>query len=127
MPARNCPQFVGRFVVVIAAGSVVVVVVVVEAVAVVAVVAVVVVRGRGRGLAVAVAVSFSVACNKQQLIYRVCVSLSASLLNVDLRSEGCDDPEKTGGCGVAFIKVNNQDYSLHKRGFNVAVFTEEGM
>ncbi|XP_078368661.1 uncharacterized protein LOC144652511 isoform X2 [Oculina patagonica] len=50
-----------------------------------------------------------------------------SLLNVDLRSEGCDDPEKTGGCGVAFIKVNNQDYSLHKRGFNVAVFTEQGL
>ncbi len=52
--------------------------------------------------------------------------LAASLLNVELRSEGCDDPGKTGGCGTAFITVNNQDYSLHKRGLNVAVFTEQG-
>ncbi|KAL9978634.1 hypothetical protein ACROYT_G016171 [Oculina patagonica] len=51
---------------------------------------------------------------------------TASLMNVELRSEGCDDPGKTW-CGVAFIKVNNQDYSLHKRGFNVAVFTEQGL
>ncbi|KAL9978627.1 hypothetical protein ACROYT_G016164 [Oculina patagonica] len=50
-----------------------------------------------------------------------------SLLNVELRSEGCDDPGKTGGCGTAFITVNNQDYSLHKRGLNVAVFTEQGL
>ncbi|KAL9978626.1 hypothetical protein ACROYT_G016163 [Oculina patagonica] len=48
-------------------------------------------------------------------------------MNVDLRSEGCDDPGKTAGCGMAFIKVNNQDYSLHKRGFNVAVFSEQGL
>ena len=51
---------------------------------------------------------------------------SASSLNVEIRSEGCDDPGKTA-CGIAFIKVNNEDYSLHKRGFNVAVFTEQGM
>ncbi len=51
---------------------------------------------------------------------------AASLLNVELRSEGCDDPGKTAGCGKASIKVNNQDYSLYKRGFNVAVFTEQG-
>ncbi|KAL9979296.1 hypothetical protein ACROYT_G016940 [Oculina patagonica] len=50
----------------------------------------------------------------------------SSLLNVELRSEGCDDPGKTAGCGKASIKVNNQDYSLYKRGFNVAVFTEQG-
>ena len=52
--------------------------------------------------------------------------LAASLINVELRSEGCDDPGKTG-CGRAVIKVNNKDYSLHRRGFNVAVFTDQGM
>ena len=56
----------------------------------------------------------------------VFVFLAASLMNVELRSEGCDDPGKTG-CGRAVIKVNNKDYSLHRRGFNVAVFTEQGM
>jgi len=50
----------------------------------------------------------------------------ASSLNIEIRSEGCDDPGKTA-CGIAFIKINNKDYSLHKRGFNVAVFTEQGM
>ena len=54
------------------------------------------------------------------------VFVAASSLNIEIRSEGCDDPGKTG-CGKAFIKVNNQDYSLHRRGFNVAVFTEQGM
>ena len=54
------------------------------------------------------------------------VFLAASLMNVEVRSEGCNDPNKTAECGTAFIKVNNQDYSLHKRGFNVAVFTEQG-
>lgn len=59
--------------------------------------------------------------------FKWCVSFfAASLLNVELRSEGCDDPG-TAGCGRAFIKVNNQDYSLHTRGFNVAVFTEQGI
>lgn len=57
--------------------------------------------------------------------YRI-VFFAASSLKVELRSEGCDDLGRTG-CGKAFIKVNNEDYSLHKRGFNVAVFTEQGM
>lgn len=49
-----------------------------------------------------------------------------SSLKVELRSEGCDDLGRTG-CGRAFIKVNNEDYSLRRRGFNVAVFTEQGL
>ena len=44
-------------------------------------------------------------------------------LNVTIRSEGCDDPNLSGdGCGVAFIWVNGTDYSLHGRGYNLAVF-----
>ena len=63
----------------------------------------------------------------QAKVYNYCVVFfTASSMNVQIRSEGCDDPGKTG-CGIAFIKVNNVDYSLHKRGFNVAVFTEQGM
>ena len=57
--------------------------------------------------------------------YHCTVFVAASSLNINIRSEGCDDPGKTG-CGTAFIKVNNQDYSIHRRGFNVAVFTEQG-
>ena len=66
-------------------------------------------------------------CKSGRSLFIVSVFLVASLMNVELRSEGCDDPGKTGGCGTAFIKVNNQDYSLHQRGFNVAVFTEQGL
>lgn len=47
-------------------------------------------------------------------------------MNVSLRSEGCEDPGKTG-CGRAFIKVNNIEYSVYQRGFNVAVFSQEGL
>lgn len=46
-------------------------------------------------------------------------------MNVSLRSEGCEDPGKTG-CGRAFMKVNNIEYSVYQRGFNVAVFSQEG-
>ena len=52
--------------------------------------------------------------------------VTASSLSIEIRSEGCDDQGKTS-CGTAFIKVNNQDYSIHRRGFNVAVFTKQGM
>lgn len=61
-----------------------------------------------------------------EVAYYYVVFFAASSLKVELRSEGCDDPGKTA-CGTAFIKVNNEDYSLHRRGFNVAVFTEQGM
>ena len=63
----------------------------------------------------------------QAEVYYYCVVfLSASSMNVEIRSEGCDDPGTTG-CGTAFIKVNSVDCSLHRRGFNVAVFTDQGM
>ena len=52
--------------------------------------------------------------------------LPASSINIEVRSEGCEDPGKTGGCGIGSIKVDNQEYSLKIRGFNVAVFAEEG-
>jgi len=43
-------------------------------------------------------------------------------LNIHIRSEGCDDPGKTAGtCGLAYIKVNGQDHSLHGRGHNVVI------
>ena len=47
-------------------------------------------------------------------------------MNVFLRSEGCDDPGKTA-CGRAFMKVNNQGYSLHARGINVVIFSAGGI
>ena len=47
-------------------------------------------------------------------------------MSVFLRSEGCNDPGKTG-CGRGYIQVNNQEYSLFSRGVNVAVFSSEGM
>ena len=48
-------------------------------------------------------------------------------MSIFLRSEGCDDPGRTLPCGRAFMKVNNQGYSLHARGVNVAVFSVEGI
>lgn len=38
-----------------------------------------------------------------------------------VRSEGCNDPGKTLPCGIAYIKVNGRDHSLHRRGHNVVV------
>ena len=48
-------------------------------------------------------------------------------MSIFLRSEGCDDPGKTLPCGRAFMKVNNQGYSLHARGVNVVVFSAGGI
>ena len=39
-----------------------------------------------------------------------------------MRSEGCEDPDKTKDtCGIAYIKVNGKDVSKHGRGHNVVV------
>ncbi|KAJ7381936.1 hypothetical protein OS493_038206 [Desmophyllum pertusum] len=44
------------------------------------------------------------------------------LVDIHLRSEGCDDPGKTPNtCGIAYIKVDGKDYSLHGRGHNVVI------
>ena len=47
-------------------------------------------------------------------------------MSVHLRSEGCLDPNKTAGCGLAFIEVNGQEYCGKRRGVNVVVFSAEG-
>lgn len=43
-------------------------------------------------------------------------------MDIDVRSEGCDDPGiAPGTCGIAYIKVNGRDYSPHGRGHNVVI------
>ncbi|XP_078371207.1 uncharacterized protein LOC144654856 isoform X2 [Oculina patagonica] len=43
-------------------------------------------------------------------------------LDISIRSEGCNDPDKTAGtCGLAYIYVDGADQSLHGRGHNVVV------
>lgn len=44
----------------------------------------------------------------------------ASILNIYIRSEGFNDPQKTSGRSSAYIVVNGNDHSPHfKRGHNV--------
>ena len=44
----------------------------------------------------------------------------AAILNISIRSEGCDDPGiPVGTCGIAYIIVSGEDHSLHRRGHNV--------
>ena len=44
------------------------------------------------------------------------------MLDIHVRSEGCEDPGKAPGtCGIAYIKVNGVDHSLHRRGHNVVI------
>ena len=38
-----------------------------------------------------------------------------------VRSEGCEDKGRGPGCGIASININGQDYSKHKRGYNLVV------
>ena len=43
-------------------------------------------------------------------------------MDIHIRSEGCNDPGKAPNtCGIAYIKVNGHDHSLHGRGHNVVV------
>ena len=43
-------------------------------------------------------------------------------MDIHIRSEGCNDPGKApNACGVAYIKVNGRDHSLHGRGHNTVV------
>ena len=49
-------------------------------------------------------------------------SLTVRVLNIHVRSEGCEDPGKTPNtCGIAYIKVDGTDHSLRGRGYNVVV------
>ena len=41
-------------------------------------------------------------------------------MDIHIRSEGCDDLGKDTG-GIAYIKVNGHDHSMHRRGHNVVV------
>ena len=46
-------------------------------------------------------------------------------MDVDIRSEGCNDPQKTPNtCGIAYIRVNGKDHSRRGRGHNVVVLAE---
>ena len=43
-------------------------------------------------------------------------------MDMRIRSEGCNDPEKTADtCGIAYLYVNGVNHSLRKRGFNIVV------
>ena len=43
-------------------------------------------------------------------------------MDVYIRSEGCNDPQKTPNtCGIAYIRVNGKDRSGHRRGHNAVV------
>lgn len=49
-------------------------------------------------------------------------SFSVNVLDIHIRSEGCNDPNKAPNtCGIAFIYVNGVDRSPRKRGHNVVV------
>ena len=48
-------------------------------------------------------------------------SCDAATVNVELRSEGCNDKGKGPGCGRAYIWVNGKDRSRHHRGINAVV------
>ena len=65
-------------------------------------------------------VKFSWLGDRSSFLSCVLYSVAVSSLEVVLQSEGCEDG--TPGCGIAYIKVNGVDYSLHHRGHNVAVF-----
>lgn len=48
--------------------------------------------------------------------------LVGQAVNIHIRSEGCNDPDKTPDtCGIAYIYVNDVDKSPHSRGHNVVV------
>ena len=51
--------------------------------------------------------------------------LAAPSVDIDVRSEGCNDPQKTPNtCGIAYIRVNGKDHSTHSRGHNVVVLDD---
>ena len=55
------------------------------------------------------------------VINAVCQGQATShILPIYIRSEGCNDPGITG-CGRAVIRVNGNDVSQHKRGYNIVV------
>ena len=58
----------------------------------------------------------------KRIVRFVAASVAAPGIDVYISSEGCDDRPKTPNtCGIAYIKVNGEDYSRHGRGHNVVV------
>lgn len=50
------------------------------------------------------------------------VTVEGSSIKVEIRSEGCNDPDKTPNtCGKAYIKVNDVEHAKQRRGHNVVV------
>ena len=47
--------------------------------------------------------------------------VSVRVLDIHVRSEGCEDEGRADICGKAYIKVNGTDHSPHSRGYNVVV------
>ena len=58
----------------------------------------------------------------ERIIRFVAAFVAAPAIDVYISSEGCEDRPKTPNtCGIAYIKVNGEDYSRHGRGHNVVV------
>ena len=51
--------------------------------------------------------------------------LAARVLDIRIRSEGCNDPGRASPCGKAYIEVDGTDYSPQGRGYNVVVVDGE--
>ena len=49
---------------------------------------------------------------------------SSTKIDVSVRSEACDDPGKTSGCGISTIIVDGEQVSRKQRGHNVVVMDE---
>ena len=46
-------------------------------------------------------------------------------MDIEIRSEGCNDVQKTPNtCGIAYIRANGKDHSTHRRGHNVVVLDD---
>ena len=48
-------------------------------------------------------------------------SFCIGYIRATVRSEGCDDPGKRGGCGKASVWVNGRSLAKGRRGHNVVV------
>ncbi|PFX27852.1 Protein crumbs-like 2 [Stylophora pistillata] len=56
------------------------------------------------------------------MIRDIFVTVEGSSIKVEIRSEGCNDPDKTPNtCGKAYIKVNDVEHAKQRRGHNVVV------
>ena len=58
----------------------------------------------------------------KRIVRFVAASVAAPAIEVYIRSEGfADRPKTLNTRGIAYIKVNGEDYSRHGRGLNVVV------